>query len=56
MEHRPESNFGDQVFGGIVSVSMECDDGLAMKEPGTITSFNAFSLTLSEKKYPPSLL
>ena len=35
VEHRPKSNFGEQVFGGIVSVSMECDSGLAMTEPGT---------------------
>ena len=32
------SNFGDQVFGGMVSVSMECGDGSVMTEPGTKTS------------------
>ena len=38
VEHRPKSNFGDQVFGGIVSVSMKCD-GLwkVITEPGTKT-------------------
>ena len=43
VEHRPKSNDGDQVFGGIVSVSMECASGLTMTEPGVCKPDNTLN-------------